>query len=289
MFSQFFGHYLMERQKITAEQFSSCMKYMAANHVKLGRLAEDEGLLARKQATELNYLQMENDRHIGDLAVAKGYLTESDIHYLLRSQGNPYLIFVQALEENGYMTRDDIDACLISYQEENGFSDRIMDGIKAGNIDHLLPAFADLYDERYQTLLGLSLRNVIRFINSYIRLEKGYFTTSLSAAYVVSQKLTGDFDVMIGFSSDDDGILAIADGYAKETFDTPDEDALDSVGEFVNCVSGLYAADLSYQDVKLDMMPPEYGFDASLSGIGEFFVLPLYIEGKKSNLIIQIR
>lgn len=288
MFSQFFGNYLLENQKITTEQYSSCMKYIAANRVKLGLLAESEGLLARKQANELNYLQMENDRQIGDLAVARGYLTESDIKYLLRCQGNPYLIFVQALEENNYMTRDEIDECVAAYQKANGFSDKILDAIKNGNIERLLPAFADIEDERYQTLLGLSLRNIIRFINSYIRLEKGKFVTSLSARYLVYQKLSGDFNVLIGFSSDDDGILAIADGYAKEVFDIVDEDALDSVGEFVNCVSGLYAAELSYQDVLIDMLPPEYCFDGSLSRIGDFFVLPLYIEGRKSNLIIQI-
>ena len=28
MFSQFFGQYLLDNQKITAEQFSSCMKYI---------------------------------------------------------------------------------------------------------------------------------------------------------------------------------------------------------------------------------------------------------------------
>lgn len=288
MFSQFFGNYLLENQKITTEQYSSCMKYIAANRVKLGLLAESEGLLARKQANELNYLQMENDRQIGDLAVARGYLTESDIKYLLRCQGNPYLIFVQALEENNYMTRDEIDECVAAYQKANGFSDKTLDAIKNANIERLLPAFADIEDERYQTLLGLSLRNIIRFINSYIRLEKGKFVTSHSARYLVYQKLSGDFNVLIGFSSDDDGILALADGYAKEVFDIVDEDALDSVGEFVNCVSGLYAAELSYQDVLIDMLPPEYCYDGSLSQIGDFFVLPLYIEGRKSNLIIQI-
>ena len=281
MFSQFFGNYLLENQKITTEQYSSCMKYIAANRVKLGLLAESEGLLARKQANELNYLQMENDRQIGDLAVARGYLTESDIKYLLRCQGNPYLIFVQALEENNYMTRDEIDECVAAYQKANGFSDN-------ANIERLLPAFADIEDERYQTLLGLSLRNIIRFINSYIRLEKGKFVTSHSARYLVYQKLSGDFNVLIGFSSDDDGILSLADGYANAVFDIVDEDALDSVGEFVNCVSGLYAAELSYQDVLIDMLPPEYCYDGSLSQIGDFFVLPLYIEGRKSNLIIQI-
>lgn len=288
MFSQFFGNYLLENQKITTEQYSSCMKYIAANRVKLGLLAENEGLLARKQVNELNYLQMQSDQQIGDLAVEKGYLTESDIEYLLQCQGNPYLIFVQALEENHFMTRDEIDENVARFQEENGFSDSIMNAIKNGNIERILPAFADLEDERYQTLLGLSLRSVIRFINPYIRIEKGSFESKLTAKYLVYQKLTGDFTGLIGFSSDADGLLAIADGYAKEKFDTTDEDALDSVAEFANCISGLYAAELSYQNVIVDMLPPERHFDATLSKIGDFFVMPMYIEGKKSDLIIQI-
>lgn len=288
MFSQFFGNYLLENQKINTEQYSSCMKYIAANHVKLGMLAEHEGLLDRTLANELNYLQLQSDRQIGDLAIDKGYLTESDVDYLLGCQGNPYLIFVQALEDNQYMTREEIDACLKDYQASEGFSDAVMEAIKDGNISRLLPAFADIEDERYQTLLGLALRSIVRFISSYIRLEKGYLTDSIHASYAAYQDLNGDFNATIGFCSDNDGILAIADGYAKEEFEEVDEDALDSIGEFVNCISGLYAAELSYQEVRLDMEPPEYGFDMTIKKDGRFFVLPLYVEGKKSNLFIQI-
>lgn len=288
MFSQFFGKYLLDNQKITTEQCSSCMKYITENHVKLGTLAEHEGLLDRGRAIELNYLQIDSDRQIGDLAIEKGYLSAMEVKYLLGCQEKPYLLFVQALEENKYMTRDEIDACLISFQKESGFSDNIMDAMKEGNVERLLPAFATFEDERYQTLLGLSLRNVIRFISPYIRLEKGEFMTIHPAKYLVFQELVGDFHGMVGFSSDDDGILAIADGYAKEKFEEVDEDALDSVGEFINSICGLYAADLSYQNIPLDMLPPEFHFDSGLSDKGEFFVLPMFIEGKESRLIIQI-
>ena len=97
MFSQFFGNYLLNKKKITNEQFISCMEYMRANRVKLGLIAESEGLLTRKQADELNHLQMQSDKRFGDLAIEKGYLTDADISHLLQLQGNPYLIFVQAL------------------------------------------------------------------------------------------------------------------------------------------------------------------------------------------------
>ncbi len=289
MFSQFFGNYLVENQKITSEQFSSCMKYIMDNHVKLGLIAEDEGLLTHNQATELNYLQMQSDKKFGDLAIEKGYLTEKDVSYLLGKQANPYLIFIQALEEKTDLTTEEIDECLASFQKDNGFSDTVMEAIKEGNIEEILPAFINEEDSDYQELIGLTLRNIVRFISSYIRIDKGAAITKLPIKYAALQHTEGDKKGFLGFCCNSDGILAIADGYAKENFDTVDEDALDSVGEFTNCVNGLYATELSYKEVEMDMLPPEYKFDDILQGDGEFYCIPVYVEGKESMLVVQLK
>lgn len=288
MFSQFFGHYLLENQKITTEQFSSCMNYIKANRVKLGLIAENEGLLTRNQANELNYLQMQSDKRFGDLAVEKGYLTEADVTYLLGRQGNPYLIFIQALEEGSVLTREEIDTALASFQSDLALSDEELKSIQDGNIEGLLPAFMDVEDSRYLSLVGLTLRNVVRFISSYIRIEKGSFVSSLRARYIACQHTVGDYDGFLGFCCDDDSILALADGYAKEEFGVVDEDALDSVCEFTNCVNGLYATELSYQNISIDMQPPEFLFDGTIDVNGEFYVLPLYIEGRRLDLFVKL-
>lgn len=288
MFSQFFGHYLLENQKITAEQFSSCMNYIKANRVKLGLLAENEGLLTRNQANELNYLQMQSDKRFGDLAVEKGYLTDADVSYLLGRQGNPYLIFVQALEEGKVMTREEIDAALAAFQTDSHLSDDVMKAIQDGDIEGILPAFVETEDPRYLSLIGLTLRNIVRFVSSYIRIDKGAYVSSLEANYIAWQHTTGDYDGFLGFCCNDDGILALADGYAKEEFNTVDEDALDSVCEFTNCVNGLYATELSYQNISIDMQPPEFLFDSSIRDEGSFYVLPVYINGSRSDLIVKL-
>ena len=195
---------------------------------------------------------------------------------------------IQGLEENGIMSREEIETALDAFQKENGFSDEILKAIQDGNIEGMIPAFVDAKDSRYQSLIGLTLRNIVRFVSSYIRIEKGQFVTSHSAKYIAYQHTTGDYDGFLGFTCDDDSILALADGYAKETFDTVDEDALDSVCEFTNCVNGLYATELSYQDTTIDMQPPEFKFDSSIDGEGEFYVLPVYIDGKHSDLIVKL-
>lgn len=288
MFSQFFGNYLLENQKITAEQFDSCMNYIKANRVKLGLIAESEGLLTRTQANELNYLQMQTDKKFGDLAVEKGYLTETDVNYLLGRQGNPYLIFVQALEEGDILSREEIEQNLNDFQQKKNYSDDVMNAIKNGDIEGLLPAFVDVDNKRYFDLIALTLRSLVRFVSSYIRIEKGSFVSSVTAKAIAYQHTIGDYNGFLGFCCDDRGILKIADGYAKEEFNEVDEDALDAVGEFTNCVNGLYSAELSFNDIIIDMRPPELLFDATIEGAGDFYMIPVYVEGEKSNLIVKL-
>lgn len=288
MFSQFFGNYLLNKGKITKAQFTSCMEYMRSNRVKLGLIAETEGLLTRKQSDELNHLQMQSDKRFGDLAIEKGYLTDADISHLLQLQGNPYLIFVQALEENQILTRDEITALIDEFQKETGLTNTALESIKYGDFDRLLPSFVETDKEEYLSLMALALRNIVRFVSSYIRIDKAEKTTEYSAKYIAYQKTAGAYDGFLGFASDDNAILTIADGYAGEYFEKPDEDALDSVCEFTNCINGLHATELSYKEITIDMLPPEFMFDGKITDAEGFYVLPLYITGKKVDLIIKM-
>lgn len=288
MFSQFFGNYLLENQKITAEQFSACMDYIKENRVKLGLIAEKEGLLSREQAEKLNELQTQSDKRFGDLAIENGYLTEYDVSYLLSRQGNLYLIFVQALEENNILTRDEVDQEIPAFQSSCGFSDEQLKAVEDGDVEAILPAFIDAEHSKYIPLVGLALRNLIRFVSSYIRIEKGALVSSLTSRYTAYQRTTGAHDGFLGFSSDDNSLLFIAEAFGGETFATMDEDALDSVCEFTNCINGLYATEQSYQDVSIDMLPPEFLFDGTIEDEDDFIVMPIYIEGQKVNLFVKV-
>ena len=288
MFSQFFGTYLKKSGKITAEQLSACMDYIRTNRVQLGLIAEEEGLLTRQQATELNYMQMHSDTKFGVLAIEKGYLTEADVNYLLDKQNTPFFIFVQALEVNEVMTKGEIDEALDNFQKDNNYSDEVFEALKYEDIDGFLPAFVQAEDSRYRDFIGLALRNIVRFVSSYVHIESGEFVSSITAKYIACQHTVGDYDGFLGFCCDTDDILAIADGYAKEEFDAVDEDALDAVAEFTNCVNGLHAVELSYNDINIDMLPPELLFDETIEDSEQFYALPVFIDNKKSTLIVKI-
>ena len=287
MFSQFFGNYLLKKKKITKDQFSSCMEYMRANRVKLGLVAESEGLITRKQADELNRLQMQTDKRFGDLAIERGYLTDTDISHLLQLQGSPYLIFVQALEENNILHRDETMKLVSDFQKESGLTNTALEAIKCGDFDRLLPTFAAVEKEEYLILMSLALRNIVRFVSPYIRLKTAKKVTQYSASYIAFQRTIGAYDGFLGFASDDNAILSIADGFAGEYFEEPDIDALDAVGEFTNCINGLRATELSYQEIPIYMLPPEFLFHSSVKDSDGFYILPIYITGKKVDMIIK--
>lgn len=287
MFSQFFGNYLLNNGAITEDQFSSCMEYMRANRVKLGLVAESEGLITRAQADELNRLQMQTDKRFGDLAVEKGYLTDTDISHLLQLQGSPYLIFVQALEENDILSRDKCLELVSQFQKDAGLTKTALEAIKCGDFDRLLPSFINTDRDGYLPIISLALRNIIRFVSPYIRIEAAEKVTEYAARYIAYQKTTGAYEGFLGFGSNDDAILTIADGYAGEYFEKPDMDALDSVGEFTNCINGLNATELSYQEVQIDMLPPAFLFDSSIQDADGFYILPIYITGKRVDMIVK--
>lgn len=288
MFSQYFGNYLLENEKITESQFMSCMDYMKENRVKLGLIAEAEGLLTRAQANELNRLQMQSDKRFGDLAVEKGYLTDDDITNLLGLQGNPYLIFVQALEENNLFSREEIELLVSEFQTKKHLGNSELASLKAGNLDAVAKCFASTGNENADGLLSIALRNVVRFVSSYIRFEGIEEVSSYTAKNVSYQETNGSYAGFLGIASNSDEILAVADGFSGEFSDTVDEDALDAVCEFINCINGLYATELSYRGVSIDMLIPNYGNDLELKTDSKFYVLPLYIMRKRVDVLVGV-
>ena len=98
MFDQIFGNYLVSSGKISKEQFADVLESEGKIRVKLGLIAVAEKLMTEAQAEEVNKLQAIMDRRFGDIAVEEGYLTEGQVETLLKKQGNAYLAFAQALE-----------------------------------------------------------------------------------------------------------------------------------------------------------------------------------------------
>lgn len=288
MFDQIFGNYLISLNKLTKEQLSEIISLEKTIRVKMGLLAVAEKLMTREQADEINQLQAIRDMRFGDLAVEKGYLTEEQIGSLLKKQGNIYMLFVQTVIDKGYMTLEEVESALAQYQVENGFTHSDMDDLVSGEVDRTVRLFLPSSAQYYDRICGVAIRTVIRLISSSAYVRKAYFVDELHVDKFTLQKVEGDHSLYAGFASAGNNLLVIADTYAHEDFGTVDLDALDAVGEFVNCINGLFASELSHENVSIDMLPPEF-FDngATISG-KQFCVFPIIIEDKEVSFILSV-
>lgn len=288
MFGLYFGDYLLEKNKISRSQLEEVMTWQETSHAKLGLIAVAEKLLTPKQAEELNELQKQKDSRFGDIAIEKGYLLKEEVNYLLNLQGNAYLKFVQALIDKNIMSMDQIEKALVEYKRDYSFSDTELDALKSGDIDRIIPVFVDINIPLAGECITLAIRNIVRFINNSIKLKSAYTVKEYAFPSIAYQQLVGSHDLFVGFAGKDEALLEIAGPFAKERFEVLDEDAFDSICEFINCSSGLYASKLSTEDIHIDMTPPNYNQNKTLISDGEIYVVPIVIAGKQADLLVVV-
>lgn len=285
MFINLFGKYLISKNIITSEQLQSIRKEQSRTRVKLGLIAVAEKLLTEKQAEEINRKQALMDKRFGDIAIEQGFLTLEQVSHLLDLQGNPYLQFGQIATERGYMTFAQMEDALQQYQNEHHFSEEIMTGMKNDDLDVIIPAF--VHEDTIKEAAGVAIRTLNRLISTDLWMGDSYMTKLLTCDRLACQDMEGDLETTIGLAGMGDSLLSVADAYAGESFQTVDMDALDSVGEVVNIMDGLYATALSEQGKEIELLPPSY-FDEETTLRGEEFgVIPLEIRQKPVMLVIS--
>lgn len=288
MFSQLFGKYLVENSIITAEDYTAAIKAQLAVRVKLGTIAIADGLLTEEQVEDINKLQMQFDKRFGDIAIENGLLTSEQIDSLLKKQGNPYMQFVQVLLESGKLSATVLDKTLSAFQKENGYSDTDMNALKKDDIDSLIPIFAFSAKPHVTELVGLVVRNVNRFITRDFYIGKIKHEKKLDYKYLAGQKAVGDDTIYLALAEeqDDDSFVLLASQFSGMEHSEVNDDTYDIVCEFININNGLYASEISKQDVNLDLQPVFAYQEQSVEG--DFYVLPIYMENRKLNLIIAV-
>ena len=288
MFGLYFGNYLVEKNKISWSQFEDSIMQRQKTRVKLGLIAVAEKLLTTKQAEEINEIQKRMDRRFGDIAIEKGYLLDEEVTYLLNMQGNSYLQFVQVLTEKNILTLGQIETYLQEYKLDNDFSDSDIDALKSGDIDRIIPVFIDVDVPFAGECISLTLRNIVRFISNNIVIKNEYKVKEYSFGSFAAQRMIGDKDILVGFACKNEELLQIASPFAKETFTALDEDSIDSVCEFINCINGLYASKLSHEDIHIDMTPPLYYTNKTITSDQDICVVPIMINGEHVDLLVTV-
>ncbi len=291
MFGVYFGKYLQDTGKLTGSQLQEILEENKMSRVKMGLLAVEQGYMTQEQAEEVNRLQTMQDRRFGDIAIDKGYLTNDQVESLLKRQGDGYLLFVQSLIEKDIMDLEQIQKELNTYKKAERFTALDMDAIKGNDIDSIVQVFTKepMIPPIVKDFIALTARNLIRFVDNNLRIDKVERMNDYKADFIASQNLEGDYNLFTGFAGDGQGIKVIGEMYGKEEFDKIDEDVLDACCEFLNCNNGIFATKLSNEDINIDMTPPMmYLTQTAVRSDGNVFRVPFTVQGTPVDLVVCI-
>lgn len=287
MFSQLFGHYLIDKRIITPDEYRATIENQLKVRVKLGTIAIAEGLLTEEQVDDINRLQMQQDKRFGDIAVEKGLLTDDQISALLAKQGNPYMQFVESITQSAGLSAGVIEKTLAVYQKENGFTDQDMEALKNDDIDALIPVFAKSDNPLVTAIAGLVIKNVNRFITRDYYIGHISKAKSLSYHCLAGQRITGSgtYYAALAASADDEAFQLVAGRFSGVKAARGSADSFDGVCEFINVNDGLFASDQSENSGReFELEPVEAYQDQKVTG--DFYILPIYIEEQPITLVI---
>ena len=172
MFDRLIGKYLLEQNLINKSQLLQIYHLQESNRAKLGVIAVSEKLMTIAQAEQVNALQATMDKRFGDIAIEKGYLSETQVGRLLELQGNEYLAFVQALVDSNIMTLEQIHDAENEYQRLNGYTESDMNALKSGDVERIVPIFVDAENPLYRSMFAMGIKNMYRLVDSHVYIGK---------------------------------------------------------------------------------------------------------------------
>lgn len=287
MFCQLFGKFLIEKQVIDHKAFKEIMEKLSGSRAKLGVIAVADGIITANQAVEINKLQTTQDARFGEIAVNEGYMTQAQLDEILKKQGSTYGIFISVLADTADISGSRIDELLGEFQKANGFTDDDMAGLKNDDLEQIVPIFAFSSKSYVTDICRLALANIERFVTSDFYIERIRHISQLEYRCLAGQKLDGDLDVIIGFAAknDDQAIIDIASGFSGSEIHSLGIEVYDAVGEFTNCISGLFATALSKKGHKVEINP-QFSYENQFAK-GEAYVLPIHIHDSEVLLYIS--
>ncbi|NHN33960.1 hypothetical protein [Paenibacillus agricola] len=262
MFAQYFGQFLLNRSLVTASQLDQAMSAQKETRVKLGVLAINKGYLSPEQVEEVHQAQTRIDKRFGEIAVNLGYAKEEQISELLSSQQSAHLTLGQTLIDQGTIDYEGFASALALYKKDYSLTDDKFDAIVNGNIEALLEAI--LTKEgislhwAMNDYISLFSKNMIRFIDSHIRLEVATGEAATAYEWTAQQPLLSSDRIIsriTGIGGSEASFLKLASLYAQEAVEAPDEMMEASVGEFLNLHNGIFLVNLSNRSIELEMEP----------------------------------
>lgn len=290
MFSQYFGHYLLNKNLLSPKQLERALELQKSAHVKLGVLSVNAGYMNVAQVEETHQKQMQLDKRFGEIAIELGYLTNEQLEELLSSQKYSHLLLGQVLIDEGMMTLEQFSAALQSYKDEHSLSDEQFEAIQEGDINvlvnTLLPIDSNENIQMYKEYISLFSKNMIRFIDEQIRIEIDSSTESLTNNWIIYQEISGERQLFTAIIADDESLVDLAKKYSQEDISEPDELAQASLSEFLNLHNGIFLVNMSNRGTELDMNPQKIVQGGEIANLTNGFVVSVHLPSTEFKLVL---
>lgn len=256
MFTQLFGHYLLNKKYITTDQLRKALEAKNETRVKLGALAIDAGYMTAQQVEKVHEEQKRLDKRIGDISVEMGFLTPEQVDELLSKQKTANIVIGQTLIDLGYITNADFEKALAEYKQSAGFSSDENDDTLAENITAVFGLDEIKDKDFYVDYLLLFVRNIVRFIGDDFVFTSCTKNPEFKSDYLCSQDINGSISAYTAIGCEKEPFYSIASRYAGEPIEDSDEFAEACVGEFLNLQNGLFAVNISNSmNTELELTP----------------------------------
>jgi len=257
MFSVFFGQYLLNEGALNREDLNRLLDISKKTRVKLGVLAINSGLMTADNVNRVNQLQTKIDKRFGQISIDEGFLTEPELGILLSVQDSEHLKLSQTLIDQHIMSYEEVESYLKKYKSTFSLSDEAFEDLRDGKARTIINAYLnfdnDAFSDLYKEYITLFYKNVVRFIDSNIRIDHVEIIESKQYDYIIKQDIIGHKRIYTGFGAKTETLVKFASQYADESFHSLDDYAQDALGEFLNLNNGLYLVNLSDYGVDMDL------------------------------------
>ncbi|MDE7207083.1 MAG: chemotaxis protein CheX [Lachnospiraceae bacterium] len=288
MLNRLFGNYLVEKGKLTLEQLNILLPVKKEFKAGLEIIAVVTKAMTPTAVQELiNSIDKEIE-HFGETAVNQGMITDDKLDELLTYQSNDFMKFAQLLVDHGYVLYDTINHEMDEFQQKRDLSDVQLSALIHDDLDQCINIFVPLKSPQLKELTKTLIQTMRRLIDKDVYLEKAYTAHSVQLDKYACQMIVGDMHLKFYISASNDGLLAIANHFTGDTYATVTEDALDSVGEFINCVNGLFATNMSYENISVDMNSPEYAMEGPFISNEMLYVIPMHVNGYSLRTVFEV-
>ncbi len=287
MLNRLFGNYLVEKGIMTSEALNETLVEKESVSAGVEVIAVIMKAMAPAAVKELLEKLDNEDKSFGEAAVEASLITDDKLDELMMYQSNSFMKFIQILIGKGFLSYDNVVRRIEEFQSDSGFNTEQMSALIHDDLEQCVNIFVPLKSRSLKELTMTFVQTMRRIIDKDFYVEKAYTSHSIQLDKYACQHISGDVHIKVYISAPDNGLLAIANYFTGDTYETVTEDALDSVGEFINCMNGVFATNMSYEDITVDMNSPEYALEGPFISNEMLYVIPVHANGYNFRVVLE--